>query len=338
MSMNRLSLAIVAAALCATPALAQPWHLTVTPSSPTWQDRVTIRVEGTTPGGCQPHVAAPTKTHFGGEQFRLDIPLLLDCAFPSSTESPLVADVDAGNLDPGQYQLRLRSDGETLEELVFEVFEAGEVQLVLPALSTNAAPGSLSLSVFATSTPSASVTTVDHRIDVNLDRPLAFSQSELFDLEVQLPSPLPPGDYEVRVLTARPNQVPALTRGSLRVRDAQGCLPDDETLCLHAGRFRLSATWRDFAERTGTAHPRALPANDGSGLLWFFGPDNTELTVKVLDACAISGRWWTFVSSSSTVEYTLTVTDTATGVTRSYRNPLGEVPRLIADTDAFGCP
>src|SRR4029079_12299586 len=134
MSMNRCSLAIVAAALCATPALAQPWHLTVTPSSPTWKDRVTIRVEGTTPGGCEAHVAAPTRTHFGGEQFRLDIPLLLDCAFPSNTESPLVADVDAGNLDPAQYQLRLRSDGETLEELVFEVFEAGEVQLVLPAL------------------------------------------------------------------------------------------------------------------------------------------------------------------------------------------------------------
>src|ERR1043165_10085007 len=100
MSMNRLSLAI--AVLCATPALAQPWHLTVTPSSPTWQDRVTIRVEGPVPGGCEAQVAAPAKTHFGGEQFRLDIPLLLDCAFPSRTERPLVAAVDAGRLDPRQ--------------------------------------------------------------------------------------------------------------------------------------------------------------------------------------------------------------------------------------------
>jgi hypothetical protein len=335
--MNRLSAAIAAAALAAAPALAQPWHLTVTPSSPTWQDRVTIRVEGPVPGGCEAYVAAPAKTHFGGEQFRLDIPLLLDCAFPSSTERPLVADVDAGNLDPGQYQLRLRSDGETLEELVFQVFEVGEVQLTLPVLSTDAAPGSLTLSVPATSAPSASVTTVDHRIEVTLNRPLDFSQQELFDLEVPLP-PLAAGDYEVRVLTSRPNQVPALTRGWLRVRDAEGCLPDDETLCLHAGRFRLSAIWRDFADRTGIAHPRVLPGNDGSGLLWFFGPDNTELTVKVLDGCAISGRWWAFVSSSSTVEYTLTVTDTATGATRSYRNSLGQVPRLIADTDAFSCP
>jgi len=337
MSMNRLSLAIAAAVLCATPALAQPWHLTVTPSSPTWKDRVTIRVEGPVPGGCEAHVAAPAKTHFGGEQFRLDIPLLLDCAFPSSTERPLVADVDAGSLDPGQYQLRLRSDGETIEELVFQVFEAGEVQLTLPAVSTDAAPGSLTLSMFATSAPSASVTTVDHRIDVALNRPLAFSQSDLFDLEVPLP-PLAPGDYEVRVLTARPNSVPALDLASLRVHDAQGCLPDEETLCLHGGRFRLGATWRDFAGHTGTAHPRALPGNDGTGLLWFFGPDNTELTVKVLDGCAVSGRWWVFLSSSSTVEYTLTVTDTTTGATRDYRNASGQVPRLIADTDAFGCP
>jgi hypothetical protein len=167
---------------------------------------------------------------------------------------------------------------------------------------------------------------------------LDHSEQELFDLDVPLPSPLAPGDYEVRVFTAKPNQLPALTRGSLRVHDAQGCLPDEETLCLHGGRFRLGATWRDFAGHTGTAHPRALPGNDGTGLLWFFGPDNTELTVKGLDGCAISGRWWVFLSPSSTVEYTLTVTDTATGAARDYRNSLGQVPRLIADTDAFACP
>jgi len=288
MPMNQLFVTIVAAALAAAPALAQPWHLTVTRSSPTWQDRVTIRVEGPVPGGCEAQVAAPAKTHFGGEQFRLDIPLLLDCAFPSSTERPLVADVDAGNLDPGQYQLRLRSDGETLQELVFQVFEVGQVQLTLPALSTNSAPGSLTLSMFAASAQSASVTLLDHRIDVTLSSPVDYSQ-ELVDLEVPLPS-LAPGDYEVRVLTPRANSVPALVRGSLRVRDAQGCLPDDETLCLHGGRFRLSAAWRDFAGHAGTAHPRALPGNDGTGLLWFFGPDNTELTVKEIGRASCRER------------------------------------------------
>jgi len=335
--MNKCAVALVAAAFAVAPALAQPWQVTVNPSAPTWHDPVTVRVEGSVPTSCVTRVGPPAKTHFGGEQFRLDFPLSIDCVSAAGASSPFVTDVDLGRLDPGHYQVRLRSAGESLDELLFDVFEFSEAQLTLPALSTNSAPGSLTLSVFAASTPSASVTVVDHRIEVALNRRLSFAHQELFDLAVPLP-PLAPGDYEVRVLTPRPNQVPALVRGWLRVRDAEGCLPDDETLCLHAGRFRLSATWRDFAERTGTAHPRALPANDGGGLLWFFGPDNTELTVKVLDGCAISGRWWVFVSSSSTVEYTLTVTDTTTGAMRSYRNSLAQVPRLTADTDAFSCP
>ena len=328
---------VVAAVFVAMPALAQPWQVAaVSPPAPTWHDPVTVRIEGSVPGGCGASVGSPAFTHFGAEQHRVDLPIFFDCVIPTGTSSAFVADVPLGVLDPGHYQVRLRSESETLAELRFDVFEVLQAQLTLPALATTAAPGSLRLTVSASSMPSASVVVFDHRVEVTLDRPTGVTP-ELFDLDVPLPA-FAAGDYEVRVLSPRANQVPGLARGSLRVWDAQRCLPDDETLCLHAGRFRLSATWRDFAGGTGVAHPRPLPGNEGSGLLWFFGPDNTELTVKVLDACAISGRWWTFVSSSSTVEYTLTVTDTATGVTRSYRNPLGEVPRLIADTDAFGCP
>ncbi len=59
----------------------------------------------------------------------------------------------------------------------------------------------------------------------------------------------------------------------------------------------------------------------------------------MLDACGVNGRFWVFVSSGSTVEYEVVVTDTATGQQRTYDNDLGEIPELIADTSAFAtCP
>lgn len=154
--------------------------------------------------------------------------------------------------------------------------------------------------------------------------------------------PLTPGDYEVRLFDVTPfgagiNRAPSLQRRPLRVWDAGGCVPAEDRLCLRGGRFRVSAQWRAFDGSTGFAHGLPLPGNDGSGLLWFFAPDNDELTVKILAACSFNGHWWAFLSSASTVEYAVAVTDTATGATRTYRNPLGKVPELIADTGAFPC-
>ena len=65
-----------------------------------------------------------------------------------------------------------------------------------------------------------------------------------------------------------------------------------------------------------------------------------ELTVKVLRACPVNGHYWFFLASGSTVEYHVTVTDTASPLERLriYSNELGEVPVLIPDTTAFSCP
>ena len=61
--------------------------------------------------------------------------------------------------------------------------------------------------------------------------------------------------------------------------------------------------------------------------------------VKVLDGCALNGHHWVFAAATTTVEYTLTVTDTRTGETRVYHNPLGTPAVAIADTSALaGCP
>jgi poly(3-hydroxybutyrate) depolymerase len=112
------------------------------------------------------------------------------------------------------------------------------------------------------------------------------------------------------------------------------CPRDDErVLCLgRDGRFRLEVEWRTAdGEGSGTA----IPFTDDSGLFWFFSADNVELLVKVLDACALNGRFWVFAGASTDVGYTLRVTDTATGERAEYVNTLGVRSPAITDTDAF---
>ncbi len=117
------------------------------------------------------------------------------------------------------------------------------------------------------------------------------------------------------------------------------CLPDATTHCLQNGRFKVEAEWEDFEgnEGDGTA---ILPSGD-SGEFWFFGPANTELVVKVLDACALPqfNHFWVFAAGLSNVEVTLTVTDTQSLQFREYENDLGTDFAPILDTTAFAtCP
>ena len=66
----------------------------------------------------------------------------------------------------------------------------------------------------------------------------------------------------------------------------------------------------------------ATQLTDDTGVFWFFAPSNLELMVKVLDGSGVNGHFWVFYGALSDVEYTITVTDTATGSQRTYHNPL----------------
>jgi hypothetical protein len=114
--------------------------------------------------------------------------------------------------------------------------------------------------------------------------------------------------------------------------------PDSTRVALHQGRFEVEVTWRDFAGRTGEGQV-GPPATDGSAIFWFFSADNWELMVKVLDGCGLNGHFWVFHAATTNVEYTLTVTDTATGEVKRYDNPLGRRAPAVTDTEAFAtCP
>jgi hypothetical protein len=100
-----------------------------------------------------------------------------------------------------------------------------------------------------------------------------------------------------------------------------GCQPGPTTLCLNGGRFKVEAAWKDFAGHTGVG--QTLPLTGDTGAFWFFDPANLEVVLKVLDGRAVNGEFWVYYGALSNVEYTLTVTDTATGAVKTYRNPSG---------------
>jgi len=97
------------------------------------------------------------------------------------------------------------------------------------------------------------------------------------------------------------------------------CAGGSEVLCLQGGLFQARVSWKNpYTGETGTG--KALALTGDTGAFWFFSPDNLELMVKVLDGDAINGHFWVFYGSLSNVEYTLTITETATGTVRTYHN------------------
>lgn len=123
-----------------------------------------------------------------------------------------------------------------------------------------------------------------------------------------------------------------LTSASVRAF-APGCTPGATQLCLNAGRFRVAVAWRDFQGNEGAGN--SIPLTGDTGYFWFFDSSNVELVVKVLDGRDLTDSWWVFYGALSTVEYTLSVTDTLTGATRTYFNPSGQ---LASVGDTGGVP
>ena len=115
------------------------------------------------------------------------------------------------------------------------------------------------------------------------------------------------------------------------------CVPNAQILCLNGGRFRVQVAWQTAT----TAGPATVVpgASNDSGLFWFFGPDNWEMLIKVLNGCGANNRYWVFFAATTNVQYTVTVTDTQTGSVKAYFNPQGISGPAVTDTGAFAtCP
>lgn len=130
--------------------------------------------------------------------------------------------------------------------------------------------------------------------------------------------------------TRRPHQ----SKGASKNLEIPSKTCSGNKLCLQNSRFQVEAEWRNAAGQQGVAKTVSVGSDD-SGMLWFFEENNWEMLIKVLDGCSINDRYWVFAAATTDVEYTLRVTDTQTGETAEYFNPLGQAPRAVADTGAF---
>jgi plastocyanin len=127
--------------------------------------------------------------------------------------------------------------------------------------------------------------------------------------------------------------------GTATLGDIAACAAGPQTLCLNNNRFKVEVDWRT-GENAGPAISVPLPAAPDSGLFYFFFPTNIEMLVKVLNACVDPfNHYWVFYAATTNVEFAVVVTDTQTGRTRGYFNPLNRTAPPVQDVSAFPtCP
>ncbi len=114
-----------------------------------------------------------------------------------------------------------------------------------------------------------------------------------------------------------------------------GCVAGPERLCLLGGRFAVELLVDDPRLAAPSPRPaRAAPLTGDTGTFWFFRPENTEVTVKVLDGSEVNGWFWFFSGALTDIGYEVVVTDTLFGIEKRYRNLPGEVASR-ADTRAL---
>jgi streptogramin lyase len=121
--------------------------------------------------------------------------------------------------------------------------------------------------------------------------------------------------------------------GRLDLAAVASCFPDAQTLCL--GIFRITAAWEGSGQ-SGAGKSMSITPN--AGAFWFSDPSNIELFVKILDACATTGKFDVYVNGLTHLGVTISVTNVRTGASRSYANPDGKPFSLIFDGSTFACP
>ena len=135
------------------------------------------------------------------------------------------------------------------------------------------------------------------------------------------------------------NGIGGYTGGNFLARISPGsdalapCVAGPAALCLKDGRFRVTVSWRVPSQgRSGAG--QAVSLGSESGYFWFYSAGTIELAVKIVDGRAFNDRFWFFCGGLTDAEYTMEVTDTLTGASKTYFNPAGRVSS-VADTSAF---
>ena len=99
--------------------------------------------------------------------------------------------------------------------------------------------------------------------------------------------------------------------------------------------FSATVDW-SFPGEAATHPAYPVDVSPQAGYFWFFSPDNPEVAVKIVNGMAFNGHAWLFLSSLTTLPFTLTLTGCLPSdppppcTVRTYRYPGGR-GRLIID-------
>lgn len=123
------------------------------------------------------------------------------------------------------------------------------------------------------------------------------------------------------------------------------CTPDASTLCIDDQpgdrRFKAQVSFQTTLGGGRSGFGQAIPLGSigvgRGGLFWFFGSDNPEMLIKVLNGCGVNGRYWIFFSAGTSVGFTVKVTDTYSGVVWERTNPDLVAAPSVQDTHVFAC-
>ena len=120
------------------------------------------------------------------------------------------------------------------------------------------------------------------------------------------------------------------------------CVPSATNLCLGEGRFSIQVAYHTKQGVGISGAGNTLPLQSlgvtKAGLFWFFGANNPELLVKVIDACSFNHQFWVSYAATTNVGFTVTVTDQQTGHKHQYTNSDGTAAAPVLDTAALPCP
>ncbi|HTQ80083.1 MAG TPA: M12 family metallo-peptidase, partial [Thermoanaerobaculia bacterium] len=125
------------------------------------------------------------------------------------------------------------------------------------------------------------------------------------------------------------NNTRALVASFMAGTPPQPCRPGPHTLCLLNRRFQVDVSWENQYDGSSGVGA-AIARTDLTGFFSFGDPSNVELMVKVLD---FGDAIKVFYGQLTDLHFSLNVTDTRTGMSKTYSNTSGNCGAI--DQSAF---
>jgi Fibronectin type III domain/Bacterial pre-peptidase C-terminal domain len=137
--------------------------------------------------------------------------------------------------------------------------------------------------------------------------------------------------FRVKARNGSTDSAPSNEASATTFGNTTTCTPSSTVACLLSNRFRVSVAYlNQFAvpPQPGNFQAGRLlqgVQNPDVGLFGFSSATAVEVLVRIQDARPFAPRFDVYYGGMTDVEYTVSVTDTQTGVTKTYRNPPGTV-------------